>query len=329
MTELVPHSPDVVARPIALTPKLQEVHAGWLLRCKSAHTREAYARDFTRWARFLAEHDVDLLTANGDHVSAYMRVCEQEPNPRTGRPITGATVARRVAVVSSFYRHARRHRLIDQNPAEDVDRPELDPDHSETVGMTADEAQRLVRMAGGFVRDATNTRTRRAARRDAAIVSLMLCTGGRVTEVTAAQIEDLGYDRGHRVLFVTRKGGKRQSIALAAVAELIDRYVHDENRTSGLLFRTNTGGRVDRSWIFRVVQKIAVAAHIPAGRAITPHSARHTFATLALDNGATLDEVQDAMGHADPRTTRRYDRARNRIDRSPVHKVSRALMGGE
>lgn len=329
MTELVPRSPTEVDRPLVLPSRLEQVHAGWLLRCKSAHTREAYARDFARWARWLADRDIDLLNVNGDHVSAYMRVCEQELNPRTERPITAATVARRVAVVSSFYRHARRHDLVDRNPAEDVDRPEMDPDHSETVGMTEDEAQRLLRTAAQRALDAKTERSRRAAVRDASIVSLMLCTGGRVTEVTAANIEDLGYDRGHRVLFVTRKGGKRQSIALGAAAALIDQYVHDEDRTSGLLFRTASGRQVDRSWIFRVVQRLALEAHIPAGRAITPHSTRHTFATLALDTGATLDDVQIAMGHADPRTTRRYDRARNRIDRSPVHTVSSRLLGGK
>jgi site-specific recombinase XerD len=326
MTGLVPRSPTTVAQPLVLPPQVEEVHAGWLLRCKSEHTREAYARDFTRWAEFLAEHGIGLLDAHMDHVSAYQRVCEQEINPRTGRPVTAATVARRVAVVSSFYRHARRRDLVTRNPAEDVDRPEVDADHSETVGMTADEAQRLLAAALQRVKDARTKQSRRVAQRDAAVVTLMLCTGGRVTEVTSARVEDLGYDRGHRVLVVVRKGGKRQSVVLGAAAATIDAYVVAENRVTGLIFRTRTGRPVDRSWIFRVVQDIAVAANIPAGRRITPHSMRHTFATLALDNGATLDDVQDAMGHADPRTTRRYDRARNRVDRSPVHGVSARLL---
>jgi hypothetical protein len=44
---------------------------------------------------------------------------------------------------------------------------------------------------------------------------------------------------------------------------------------------------------------------------------RHSFATLYLDAGGFLRDLQDAMGHADPRTTRRYDRARYSLDRSP------------
>jgi integrase len=43
----------------------------------------------------------------------------------------------------------------------------------------------------------------------------------------------------------------------------------------------------------------------------------HTFATLNLDVGASLRDLQDAMGHASPRATRRYDRSRGNLDRSP------------
>jgi integrase/recombinase XerD len=45
----------------------------------------------------------------------------------------------------------------------------------------------------------------------------------------------------------------------------------------------------------------------PAGR-LGPEAMRHSFATLYLDAGGSLSELQEVMGHADPRTTRRYDR---------------------
>lgn len=40
-----------------------------------------------------------------------------------------------------------------------------------------------------------------------------------------------------------------------------------------------------------------------------------TYATELLGAGVPLQDVQDAMGHADPRTTRRYDRSRNSLNR--------------
>ena len=50
---------------------------------------------------------------------------------------------------------------------------------------------------------------------------------------------------------------------------------------------------------------------------ISPHSLRHAAITAALDAGCSLRDVQDFARHADPRQTRRYDRARGALDRNP------------
>lgn len=41
--------------------------------------------------------------------------------------------------------------------------------------------------------------------------------------------------------------------------------------------------------------------------------------TLSHEAGVPLEDVQDAAGHADPRTTRRYDRGRHNLDRHPAY----------
>jgi integrase len=51
---------------------------------------------------------------------------------------------------------------------------------------------------------------------------------------------------------------------------------------------------------------------------------RHAYATLYLDAGGSLRDLQDAMGHADPQTTR-YDRARYSLDQSPGYRLSAYL----
>jgi integrase/recombinase XerD len=58
---------------------------------------------------------------------------------------------------------------------------------------------------------------------------------------------------------------------------------------------------------------------------VSPHSLRHSYATESLRLGAALQDVQDALGHADPRTTRRYDRSRHNLDRSPNYLLATAL----
>jgi len=82
---------------------------------------------------------------------------------------------------------------------------------------------------------------------------------------------------------------------------------------------------VDRVLLFRLVRRLAQRAGLPQPDAVTPHALRHTFATIATERGADLDDLQDAMGHADPRTTRRYQRAARRLERDPAHLVAAAL----
>jgi integrase/recombinase XerD len=76
-----------------------------------------------------------------------------------------------------------------------------------------------------------------------------------------------------------------------------------------------------------LIRRLGKAAGLPADLVshLGPHAVRHAFATLYLDAGGSLRDLQDAMGHADPRTTRRYDRARCSLDRSPGYRLSAYL----
>jgi site-specific recombinase XerD len=55
---------------------------------------------------------------------------------------------------------------------------------------------------------------------------------------------------------------------------------------------------------------------------------RHTYVTTMLDAGVDLRDVQIAARHADPRTTMRYDRARNQLDCHPNYIIAAYLAAG-
>jgi integrase/recombinase XerD len=80
------------------------------------------------------------------------------------------------------------------------------------------------------------------------------------------------------------------------------------------LFVDAEGRQLDRFDAGGIVRRLARAAGIR--KIVSPHSLRHSFITLALDAGVPLRDVQDGAGHADPKTTRRYDRGRHSLDRS-------------
>jgi site-specific recombinase XerD len=60
---------------------------------------------------------------------------------------------------------------------------------------------------------------------------------------------------------------------------------------------------------------------------VGPHTLRHAFITAALDAGVPLRDVHEAASHADPRTTMRYDRGRQSLDRHATYIVATFIAG--
>src|SRR5436190_6758775 len=294
--------------------------AAWLATKRSPHTRAAYIRDLAQWAGWLAGHGVPLLDADETAAAMWARYLE-------AAGIKDSTAARKLTAVSSFYSWCLRRGDVGDNPVASLPRPAVDYDTSATPGLTRDQAVALL--------EAADADAGPQAARTTALVSALLYTGARVSELLGADVEDLGADRGHRVLRVRRKGGKIQALALPApAAARIDAYLAGRDDVTALpavpggaaaaprrrvLFATGTGARMYRAEVRALLRRLGRAAGLPAGLAagLSPHSMRHAFATLNLDAGASLRDLQDAMGHASPRTTRRYDRSRGNLDRSP------------
>ncbi len=93
----------------------------------------------------------------------------------------------------------------------------------------------------------------------------------------------------------------------------------------GPLFLGPAGAKMTRDAAARMVRRVAKAAGI--NKRIVPHSLRHSFITAALDAGVPLRDVQEAASHADPRTTMRYDRARQPLDRHATYIVATFVAG--
>ena len=280
-----------------------------LLRFKPA-TRRAYQGDIQTWLTFCRAVDTDPLTAGMHHVDAYVRILD-ELDPRTGRTLSAASINRRISAAAGFYRYAVRQRAVTESPFFAVERPTVD-DESQTTGLSRDELRRIIIAA------------RADGPRSDALMQLLALNGLRISEVLSRNVEHLDYDQGHRILRLDRKGGKRAKAPLTPPAvRALEAYIG--GRTAGPLFITSSGRRLDRTAAYRIVRRLAHQADITSAARISPHSLRHSFATAALDSGVPLRDVQDAMGHADPRTTRRYDRTRHSLDRHATYAVASFL----
>ncbi|SBT41476.1 tyrosine-type recombinase/integrase [Micromonospora auratinigra] len=318
-SEVLPRGPARAALPGGPT----DFTEAWLRnRRLSEHTRDAYRRDVGGWLRWCAERGLDPLRATFLDVNTYGRELESTPGVRSGRPLTPATVARRLSALSSWYDFLVKLRAIEANPVAAADRPRIDRDHSATVGLTPEEVDALVAAA--------ESDTGPTAPRNRAAIALLADLGLRVGELISLDLTDLGAERGHRSVRFVGKGGKVRRRALTpAAAYAVDAYLSARaaaRRVSvaeltGPLLVTASGARLDRHSVFRLVRRLAQVAGIPAWAKLSPHSLRHAFATTARAEGVPLEDVQDAMGHADPRTTRRYDRDRHNLDRDPAYVI--------
>jgi integrase len=71
-----------------------------------------------------------------------------------------------------------------------------------------------------------------------------------------------------------------------------------------------------------------VARDAGIGKRLTPHGLRHSAITIGLDAGVSLRDMQDFARHVDPKTTRRYDRARQALNRHATYAIAHYLAGG-
>jgi len=298
----------------------------WLATHRSVHTRRAYARDVTEWLEWAETEWVGSpLEATRTDAALFARHLDS-------LGLTNTTIARKLSAVSSWYSWLTREEVIPRNPFDHLARPEVDRDTSSTPGLTKDQALKLIAVADN-VKGKERLRT-------SALVSMLLFTGARISELVSADIEDLATDRGHRVLRVTRKGGKRQALVLPSpVVDRLDAYLASRDdmetlpavagdshsrHTRRVLFATKTGNRLFAADVWKLIRHLGKLANFPDDLIahLGPHAMRHTFATLYLDAGGSLRDLQDAMGHSDPRTTRAYDRGRDSLDRSPGYRLA-------
>jgi integrase/recombinase XerD len=267
-------------------------------------TREAYQLDLRQYVRWCAEHRVSLFCARRADIEAFGRHLETLGRAR-------ATIARRLCTVACLYRYAEQEGLISLSPAVHVRRPRLDYE-SHATGLDRNEVGAMLVAAGLH------------SAREHALISLLALNGLRVSEALCANIEQLGLERGHRTLTITRKGGKIVTVPLAPrTARAIDLVVGE--RSEGPIFVDHDGERLDRHAASRIVHRIARQAGI--AKRVGPHTLRHAFITAALDAGVPLRDVQEAASHADPRTTMRYDRARISLDRHATYIVATFIAG--
>ena len=234
-----------------------------------------------------------------------------------------ATIALKLAVVRRFYQAAVEKGLLGINPAAGVKPPreKCDPAAKITF-LESDEVTQLLQVIpeDGTIKCA----------RDKAIIAIMAMEGTRTVELHRADIANLVRQGNNLGIRVEGKRSIRVVPLTPHIAKILVFYLKLREKSGEKLLPQRPlftavgnragGKRISRRGIRLIVDKYLNKAdlkHNP-GRTISTHSLRHTAGTLALRAGAELRQVQDLLGHSDPRTTCIYTHIGDRWENNPA-----------
>ena len=294
--------------------------AALIRRGDSPETRRAYATDLVTFRRWLDERRRAWNSIMSDDLDEY-RAWLTAQFART-------TVNRRLVVVRSLYAEAKRRHVIEEDPADRL-RSLRGRDDRDGGALTRQQARDVL---DAIAADLAQPARRVLAERDLAIMTLLLRTGIRRSELTSLRVSSIGATAGHHVLTLTGKGNVIRTVKLPPdVWRLLDCWLAAATgagcelaESDPLFVEVRKGGKLpgrrplsDRA-VYAVVERRLRAAGVSRAG---PHAIRATFVTLALEGGAPLHLVQRAVGHADPRTTERYWRRRDALDENAVDYV--------
>ena len=149
--------------------------------------------------------------------------------------------------------------------------------------------------------------------RDRAILEMLFSTGLRVAELASLNCDTINL--GRREFGIVGKGGKERVVFISDLAaQWLEKYLYLRKDTFKPLF-IRFQGKVDPSHngeamrlstrsIERIVEKYVKALGLPIKA--TPHTLRHSFATVLLMKGVDIRSVQETLGHSNISTTQVY-----------------------
>jgi tyrosine recombinase XerC len=287
------------------------------VRHLSENTLSAYRRDLQLYLAFLEEKDLTAEQIDEGGARSFVGYLS-----RTG--LSSRSINRVLSAVRGYYRFLERVGVEAGNPFASI--RSLKIDGKLPSFLFEEEIERL--LGCPEPRDLWELR-------DLLILELLYSTGCRVSELASASITDL--DLKGRTLRVLGKGNKERLVFIgrAAFKRLREYLLRRRGLRLGdaegkrALLINRRGQRLSVRGIQMIVDNLLMRS--PLGKAATPHTFRHSFATHILRKGADIRIVQELLGHASLSTTQVYthlDMERLREVYDYAHPHARATSSG-
>ncbi|USG06087.1 site-specific tyrosine recombinase XerD [Latilactobacillus sakei] len=257
----------------------------------SENTRQSYRQDLKQYQQFLVSQKLTSFTEDRFIVLGFLQA-------QTTAQKAQSSITRSISTLRKFYQYLAREGRIQKDPMLQIDSPKQGR-HLPAV-LSSEEIERLLK---------TPDTSTPLGLRDRAILEVLYATGLRVSELVHLKLTDLHLSLG--LIQTLGKGDKERIIPIGDVAvDWINEYLErsrnrlTKGKDSPYLFVNFHGNGLTRQGIWKNLKAIVQAAGIDKG--VTPHTLRHSFATVLLENGADLRIVQELLGHSDISTTQIY-----------------------
>lgn len=200
-----------------------------------------------------------------------------------------SSLARKLSVIKSFFSWLAFEELIQRDPTTKLKQPKSAKRKPKALSIEELE----------LLRESCQTVRQRA------FLEVLYATGCRLSEIHDLNIKDINFQSMN--CNVIGKGSKERTVYFSFKALFhLKKYLKSRKDNCEALFVTQRkpSRRLGKRAMQREIDKIATAAGLD--KKISPHTMRHTFATLTLNNGAELVAVQNMLGHSNPATTQIY-----------------------
>lgn len=280
----------------------------FLLRYDRPNTRRSYQRDLIN---FFGSDVVTLEMAKQvgfPDVNEFVRTLETDAK-------SPATIRRHVATLRGFFGWLVALGLLRQNPADRSLVRKVAPDRPQDRVLTVLTREQAAQLLSSI------DLSKETGPRDYALVSTLLHCVLRRSEAAAMDFEHVVQSGPYHVLRLPRaKGGANQTVKVPDhVADLVGALKDTYGYRSGPVWRSlsrnsSRGRRLSGTSVYAIVNRAAEAAGIHAK--VGAHTLRHTGCTLAIEGGASIQQVQVHARHKNIETTMMYVHQRDRLANS-------------
>lgn len=270
--------------------------------------------------------------------------------------LASSSISLSLIAVKHYYRACVSESLVADNPAIGVSAPKEKRVVGSTIkSLSQEQLQKVMDSVWEKWALASQQTLGLKDLRDTVLLSLMAIQGCRTIEIHRANLRDLSLVEGEVYLTVEGKTSIRKIVLRWDLAEIIKQYLLLRSETGERLFdsspllislsNSHRGDRLSRRGIRYLIDNYLSQCGLKSNcwenhwgeeekelfslgkkrQNFSAHSLRHTAATLSLKSGASLREVQDFLGHSDPKQTAIYTSLISDADNNPANRIKITL----